>query len=171
MAGFDITMLKHMIDIEALKKDAGSRNFSIYGKWLGIVSVLLGLAVGIANLIRLDIIIVWSILALCQSVSVLMTEAQFLLKICPFNDNYAGLMARVNNNWTRTAFYLLNALIQWLTLIFKPTSLIALAAVWTVCGIFYGLAAFAHQDFHGSNSTGGLAAASDIPPSAIRQIL
>lgn len=167
----DFSVLKHFVSVESLKEDAKSRNFSVYGKWLGIVTVILGLALGISNIFRFDLIIIFSIIAIVEAVLVLLVELPFLLKICPFTAGFTDVMNKFNANWPRVGFYVILAVIQWLSLIIKATSLIALAVIWTIVAVFYALSAFAHQEFHNSSNSGGTAAASDIPPSAIRQIL
>ncbi|GMM33447.1 Tvp18 protein [Saccharomycopsis crataegensis] len=171
MAGVDISVLKHFISFDGLKNDAKSKNFSVYGKWLGIFSVLLCLALGISNIFRFDLIIIFSILAIVQGVLVLLVELPFLLKICPFNADFTGVMKQFNNNWPRVGFYVLLAVIQWLSLVIKATSLITLAVLWTFCAIMYAISAATHQEFHNGTEGAGIAAVSDIPPSAIRQVL
>lgn len=170
MAGFDISVLKLFISVESIKNDAKSKNFSVYGKWLGIFLVLLSLALGISNIFRLDLLIIWGILGIVSGILVLLVELPFLLKICPFNADFTGVMTKFNDNWPRVGFYALLSVIQWLSLIIKSSSLVALAAVWFICAVFYAISAATHQNFHNGDGE-GLASASDIPPSAIRQIL
>jgi len=55
----------------------------------------------------------------------------------------------------RAAIYLAMALIQWLSIIVNPSSLIAAAIVLTFASIFYALAGFKGQDFVGSKTLGG----------------
>lgn len=55
----------------------------------------------------------------------------------------------------RAAIYLILSIIQWLSLIAKPTSLIAAAVVLLVAAIFYGLAGLKKQEFLSSKTLGG----------------
>lgn len=55
----------------------------------------------------------------------------------------------------RAAAYGVMALIQWLSIIPKATSLIAEAVVLTVTALCYLLAAVKHQQFVGSKTLGG----------------
>jgi hypothetical protein len=55
----------------------------------------------------------------------------------------------------RAAIYLAMAIIQWLSLIVHPTSLIAAAVVLTITAAFYALAGVKGQGFVGSKTLGG----------------
>lgn len=162
-------LLKKLVNVDGIKSDLKSQNFGIYGKWIGILSVILALALGISNIFRFDLIIIFSIIAIVFGILVLLVEVPFLLKICPFNAEFSTLMKRFNANWPRVGFYAILAIVQWLSLIVKATSLLVLAILWTICAVLYALSAFAHQEFHngGSSDIGG----GEIPASAIRQIL
>jgi len=47
------------------------------------------------------------------------------------------------------------SLVQWLSLIKEPSSLIAAAVVLMFAAIFYALAGLKHQEFVGSKTLGG----------------
>ena len=51
-----------------LAEEFRSRNFSIYGQWIGVLCIILGFALGIANLFHLSALIAFSIVLLydCQ---------------------------------------------------------------------------------------------------------
>lgn len=55
----------------------------------------------------------------------------------------------------RAAIYLVMSIIQWLSLLAKPTSLIAAAVVLLIAASFYALAGVKHQGFVGSKTLGG----------------
>lgn len=55
----------------------------------------------------------------------------------------------------RAAIYLAMAIIQWLSIIVKPTSLIAAAIVLTIAAACYAIAGVKGQGFVGSKTLGG----------------
>jgi hypothetical protein len=64
-------------------------------------------------------------------------------------------MRRFTTNYMRAAIYLVMAVAQWLSLIVKPTSLIAAAVLLTIAAAFYALAGVKGQGFVGSKTLGG----------------
>ncbi|KAH3683163.1 hypothetical protein WICPIJ_005860 [Wickerhamomyces pijperi] len=142
----------NFINKEGLKEDLYSRNWSVYGQWLGIFSILLSLIFGIANIFHFSTVIVFSILAIVQGLVILFVEVPFLLKICPMSENFTTFIQKFNNNWPRVAFYAIMAVIQWLSLLTMATSLLVLAVVFTLCAIFYAIAALKHQKFQNASN-------------------
>jgi Uncharacterized conserved protein CG6151-P len=55
----------------------------------------------------------------------------------------------------RAAVYMIMSLVQWLSLLVDPSSLIAAAVLLLVAGAFYALAGLKHQEFVGSKTLGG----------------
>lgn len=55
----------------------------------------------------------------------------------------------------RAAIYGILSLVQWLSLIIDPSSLIAAAVILALAGACYALAGFKQQDFVGSKTLGG----------------
>jgi len=55
----------------------------------------------------------------------------------------------------RASAYATMGIIQWLTLVIKATSLIAVAVLMTICALCYLLAALKKQAFVGSKTLGG----------------
>ena len=86
---FSMQILKSSfgVGVDKFKNDMGSRNYGIYGKWIGILTSFLCLALGIANIFHFSLVIIFSIIAIVQGFLILFVELPFLLKICPFNQN------------------------------------------------------------------------------------
>jgi len=146
-----------------LKEEFATRNFSIYGQWLGILSMILCFALGIANIFRFDvIIIIFSVLCLVSSFIILFVEVPLLLRICPTSSTFDNAIRRVSTNYMRAAAYGVMALVQWLSLIRTATSLIAAAILLTFTGVCYALAGFKGQAFVGSKTLGGAGVAQMI---------
>lgn len=71
----------------------------------------------------------------------------------------------------RSLFYVIMAVIQWLSLTCMATSLLTLAILYTANALFYGGAAILGQDFHKSNVVATVQV-NEIPSEAqIRNVL
>ncbi|KAI1769385.1 Golgi apparatus membrane protein TVP18 [Hypoxylon sp. FL1150] len=148
-----------------LKDEFATRNFSIYGQWLGILSMILCFALGIANLFELFghfLLIVFSILALISCFIILFIEVPLLLRICPTSATFDAAIRKVSTNYMRAATYAGMAIIQWLSLIIAASSLIAVAVVLTLTAACYALAGVKGQAFVGSKTLGGAGVAQMI---------
>ncbi|KAI1325940.1 hypothetical protein F5Y16DRAFT_249789 [Xylariaceae sp. FL0255] len=141
----------------SIKDEFATRNFSIYGQWLGILSMILCFALGIANFFNLfkPIIILFSIICLVSAFIILFLEVPLLLRICPTSAAFDAAIRRVSSNYLRAAAYLAMALVQWLSLLIHPTSLVAAAVVLTFTSACYFLAGIKGQAFTGSKTLGG----------------
>ncbi len=113
--------------------------------------IFISIALGIANLFHANVVIVFAILAIVQGVLLAFVEIPFLLKIFRVPDKFISLVQSLDSNLSRTLFYIVYAVIQYLSLLCKSTSLLALAILFTVDAVFYGLATVMKQEFHKSN--------------------
>ncbi|KAK8053469.1 hypothetical protein PG984_007413 [Apiospora sp. TS-2023a] len=139
-----------------LKEEFQTRNFSIYGQWLGILSMILCFALGIANLFIIHLLMIaFSILCLISSFVILFIEVPLLLRICPTSAHFDALIRKVSTNYMRAGTYGVMGLIQWLSIIVKGTSLIAAAIVLTATALCYLAAGIKGQAFVGSKTLGG----------------
>ncbi|KAM3071253.1 Golgi apparatus membrane protein tvp18 [Clarireedia jacksonii] len=117
--------------------------------------MLLCFALGVANLFNANLIIIFSALCLVCSFLIIFVEIPLLLRICPTSSKFDTFMRRFTTNYMRAAFYLGMAIVQWLSLIIKATSLIAAAVLLTIAAGFYALAGLKGQGFVGSKTLGG----------------
>lgn len=127
--------------------------------------IFISIALGIVNIFHANAVIVFAILCIIQGVLLAFVEIPFLLKIFRVPDKFITLVQSLDSNLKRAFFYLVYALIQYLSLICKKTSLIAVAVLYTVDAILYGLAAALKQDFHKSNVVASVDVA-DMPVDA-----
>ncbi|KAI1310636.1 hypothetical protein F5Y03DRAFT_24271 [Xylaria venustula] len=141
----------------SIKDEFATRNFSIYGQWLGILSMILCFALGIANFFNLFhfLLIIFAIICLISSFVILFLEVPLLLRICPTSSTFDAAIRKISSNYTRAAAYLVLAVIQYLSIIVTPSSLIAAAVVLTLTSICYALAGLKGQAFVGSKTLGG----------------
>ncbi|KAL8392873.1 hypothetical protein RB595_002892 [Gaeumannomyces hyphopodioides] len=139
-----------------LKEEFATRNFSIYGQWFGILSMILAFALGIANFFRLDIfIIVFSAICLVSAFVILFIEVPLLLRICPTSGKFDETIRKVSTNYMRAGAYFVMGLVQWLSIIRAATSLIVAAIFLTLTAACYLLAGIKGQAFVGSKTLGG----------------
>ncbi|KAI1205027.1 Golgi apparatus membrane protein TVP18 [Annulohypoxylon truncatum] len=149
----------------SLKDEFATRNFSIYGQWLGILSMILCFALGIANLFNLFghfLLIIFSILALISCFIILFVEVPLLLRICPTSASFDAAIRRVSTNYMRAAAYGVMAAVQWISIAVAVSSLIAAAVVLTFTALCYALAGVKGQAFVGSKTLGGAGVAQMI---------
>lgn len=130
-----------------LSNDFKKKNFSLYGQWIGLITIILCLALGIANIFHANLVIIFSIICIVQGLVVVFVEIPFLLKICPLTDTFTNFIRNFDGNLPRCGFYLLMGVIQWLSLTLMATSLIVVAVFFTVASACYALAHFKHQEF------------------------
>ncbi|OQO10545.1 Golgi apparatus membrane protein TVP18 [Cryoendolithus antarcticus] len=132
-----------------------SRNFSIYGQWIGILCIILCFALGISNIFHFDIIILWSVFLFISGLVLIFIEIPLLLRICPTSGGFDAFIRRFETNYMRAAIYGVMSLIQWLSLIRYATSLIAAAVFLLIAAVCYALAGFKGQAFQSSKTLGG----------------
>ncbi|KAK6459526.1 uncharacterized protein RJT20DRAFT_89795 [Scheffersomyces xylosifermentans] len=130
-----------------LSEDFKKKNFSLYGQWISILTIFLCLALGVANIFHASIVIVFSIICIVQGLVVVFVEIPFLLKICPLTDTFTNFIRNFDANWPRCGFYLLMAVIQWVSCTIMVTSLIVVAIFFTISSGCYALAAITHQEY------------------------
>ena len=82
-------------------------------------------------------------------------EVPLLLRICPTSPTFDNFIRRFTTNYMRAAIYGTMSLIQWLSIIADPTSLIAAAIVLLLAAVCYAIAGFKGQGFVGSKTLGG----------------
>lgn len=134
-----------------LSSDFKKKNFSLYGQWIALLTMLLCFALGFANLFTIHVVIVFAILCIVEGLVVIFVEIPFLLKICPLTDKFTTFISYFDENWPRCGFYLLLSVIQWLSLLSRATSLLVVAVFFALASACYCLAAIKHQEYLKSN--------------------
>jgi hypothetical protein len=90
-----------------------------------------------------------------SSFVILFIEVPLLLRICPTSEKFDGFIRRFSTNYTRAAIYLCMSVVQWLSLIKDPTSLIAAAIFLLITASFYAIAGLRKDQFMSSKTLGG----------------
>ncbi|KAH0287360.1 hypothetical protein M436DRAFT_56848 [Aureobasidium namibiae CBS 147.97] len=138
-----------------IAEELRSRNFSIYGQWAGIISMVLCFGLGIGNIFLFHWVILFAVICLICSFIILFVEVPLLLRVCPTSSTFDTFIRRFETNYMRAAIYLAMSVIQWISLAVKTTSLIVAAIVLLITALFYALAGVKGQGFVGSKTLGG----------------
>ncbi|KAL9126907.1 MAG: hypothetical protein Q9217_004121 [Psora testacea] len=138
-----------------LAEELRSRNFSIYGQWMGVLCIVLCIALGISHLLHIGVLFVFGLLCLLSGLVLIFVEVPILLRICPTSPTFDNFIRRFTTNYMRAAIYGVMSLIQWLSIIPDPTSLIAAAVVLLLAAVCYLIAGLKGQGFVGSKTLGG----------------
>lgn len=93
---------------------------------------------------------------------IIFIEIPLLLRICPTSSTFDGYVRMISTNYTRAGAYGVMAVIQWLSIIPRATSLIAEAIVLTATALCYLFAGIKGQAFVGSKTLGGAGVAQMI---------
>ncbi|KAG5941801.1 Golgi apparatus membrane protein tvp18 [Claviceps sorghi] len=146
-----------------LKEEFQTRNFSIYGQWFGILSMIICLATGISSIFTfMPLIIVFAAIAIASSFLILFIELPLLLRICPTSSKFDDLVRKISTNYMRAAAYGVMSLLQFLSLLRAATSLVAAAVFLLLTSLCYVLAGLKGQEFIGSKTLGGAGVAQMI---------
>lgn len=97
-----------------------------------------------------------------SSFVILFIEVPFLLRICPTSQKFDTFIRRFSTNYMRAIIYLIMSVIQWLSLISAPSSLIVAAIVLFLTAAFYGVATARKDEFMSSKTLGGAGVAQMI---------
>lgn len=154
-----------------LSADMKSRNFSLYGHLLAIIGIFLCIAIGIGNIFHVNVTwIIFAGICILQGLVIIFIEIPFLLKICPLTDKFTNFIRMFDGNWPRMGFYLLNAAIQYLSLLGGACSLIVVAIWFTIVLACYGLAILKNQEF-AKSSLEGDAIQGQVGEQVVRNVL
>ncbi|KAG2190343.1 hypothetical protein INT46_011598 [Mucor plumbeus] len=129
-----------------------SRNFSLYGQWLGIISIILLIALGIVGFISH---VVFSIVGWVIAFILIVVEIPLCMKFCPTSPKFDGFIAYFENCYFRAILYLVFAVVMFLSNLINVGPLIACGVSLLLAAICYGIAAVTGQAFASSKILGG----------------
>ncbi|KAI8333651.1 Golgi apparatus membrane protein TVP18 [Chlamydoabsidia padenii] len=136
-----------------LFSEAKSMNFSLYGQWLGIISIILLIALGIVNFLSH---VVFSIVGWVIAFLLVLVEIPLCLKLCPTSPKLDSFISYFENSYFRAVMYLIFAVVMFLSnLLSGATPLIAPAVSLLLGAISYLVAALKGQSFASSKILGG----------------
>lgn len=139
-----------------------------------MLCIFLCFALGIANIFHFNLLIIFSVICLYATASILLSsylpiltmprvcafiiifiEIPLLLRICPTSSTFDAFIRRFETNYMRAAIYGIMSVIQWISISVAASSLIAAAVVLLIAALFYLLAGVKGQAFQGSKTLGG----------------
>ncbi|KAL1929270.1 hypothetical protein VTP01DRAFT_2329 [Rhizomucor pusillus] len=129
-----------------------SRNFSLYGQWLGIISIILLIVLGIVGFLGH---VVFSIVGWVIAVILIFVEVPLCIKFCPTSPKFDNFITFFENCWFRAVMYLIFAVVMFLSNLLGTGPLIAAAVCLLLAAISYAAAAATGQAFASSKYLGG----------------
>ncbi|KAL2203131.1 hypothetical protein CC79DRAFT_1373276 [Sarocladium strictum] len=139
-----------------LKEEFQTRNFSIYGQWLGILSMILCLATGISAIFSFTVLlIIIGVISIVFAFLILFIEVPLLLRICPTSSKFDAAIRQVSTNYMRAAAYAVMSVVVFLSLLNSASALIAAAVFLALTALCYLAAGIKGQAFVGSKTLGG----------------
>ncbi|CAO3698438.1 unnamed protein product [Rhizopus stolonifer] len=124
-----------------------SRNCALYGQWLGIISIVLLIALGIVGFTHH---VVFSIVGWIIAFILAVVEIPLCLKFCPTSPKFDAFIAFFENCYFRALMYLAFAVVMLLSNLLNVGPLIAAGVCLLLAAISYGIAAFTGQSFASS---------------------
>ncbi|GJN73538.1 golgi apparatus membrane protein tvp18 [Purpureocillium lilacinum] len=139
-----------------LKEEFQTRNFSIYGQWLGILSMIICLATGISTIFTFHIgLIIFCAFAIAFAFLILFIEVPLLLRICPTSAKFDEFVRKISTNYMRAAAYGIMCAVMFVSIALGRSALIAAGVFLALTAICYLLAGIKGQAFVGSKTLGG----------------
>ncbi|KAG2235594.1 hypothetical protein INT48_002368 [Thamnidium elegans] len=129
-----------------------SKNCSLYGQWLGIISIILLIALGIVGFTGH---IIFSIVGWVIAFLLVLVEIPLCLKVCPTSPKLDSFIAYFENCYFRAILYLVFAVVMFLSNLVSVGPLIACGVSLLLASICYGIAAFTGQAYASSKILGG----------------
>ncbi|KAL3898015.1 MAG: hypothetical protein SGCHY_003024 [Lobulomycetales sp.] len=121
--------------LAGIKSEAQSKNFTVWGQWVGLLSILLLLAVGIFTLISDKFL--FAIAGFAEAGLLLFLEIPILMRCCPVSDRCTSVVNFFEAPRFRVVLYALFATFLWLSLLIGPSALIAPALTLSICFVLY----------------------------------
>ncbi|KAI8988951.1 putative clathrin-coated vesicle protein [Pilobolus umbonatus] len=129
-----------------------SMNFSLYGQWMGLVSVVLLIVLGIVGFLGH---VVFSIVGWVIALLVAFVEIPFCTRLCPTSPKFDSFLSYFENSWFRAIMYIVFAVVMFLSNLLGASSLIACGVTLLLSGLCYMAAAAMGQSFASSKFLGG----------------
>ncbi|KFH71583.1 hypothetical protein MVEG_01881 [Podila verticillata NRRL 6337] len=128
-----------------------SGNFSLYGQWCGLLSIIALIIFGIINFK-----IVWSLIGWIIAFLLVFIEIPMCMKCCPTSAKFDEFVTKFHNSYFRAVAYLIFAVLMWLAVGLGKAGVQAVSALLlTFACLAYGLAAARGQTPTSSAITGG----------------
>lgn len=130
----------------------GSKNFSLYGQWAGLVSIIFLIVFGVLNIVHNPI---FSIIGWVISFILVFVELPICMRFCPTSPKFDNFISKFENAYLRAVGYLIFAVVMFLSNLVNTSTIIVAAVTLLIAAIFYAIAAIRHQPHASSRWTGG----------------
>ncbi|KAH7050753.1 golgi apparatus membrane protein TVP18 [Linnemannia elongata] len=128
-----------------------SGNFSLYGQWCGLISIVCLIVFGV-----LGFHVVWSIIGWIMAFLLVFIEIPLCLKCCPTSAKFDNILQQFQNSYFRAVAYVVFAVVMWLAVGLSSLKLQIVSALTLSFGaVSYVIAAARHQTPASSTITGG----------------
>ncbi|OZJ01581.1 hypothetical protein BZG36_05400 [Bifiguratus adelaidae] len=129
-----------------------SLNFSLYGQWAGVISIVLLIVMGVLTITHN---IIFSIVGWVLAFILVFVEVPFLMKCCPTSPKFDTFITRFENAWLRAILYLVFAVVMFLSNLMGAGLEILSAVFLLIAAICYFIAAIRGQPHASSRILGG----------------
>ncbi|KAM3580491.1 Golgi apparatus membrane protein tvp18 [Umbelopsis sp. WA50703] len=136
----------------SILNEFASRNFSLYGQWLGLASLVCLVVLGVFSLGSNP---VFAILGWVFAFILVFVEVPLCMKFCPTSPRFDSFATRFENSYLRTLLYLVMAIVMFLSATISKTLLLLPACLLLFAAISYGIAAIKGQPHASSTALGG----------------
>ncbi|KAG0277798.1 Golgi apparatus membrane protein tvp18 [Linnemannia gamsii] len=127
-----------------------SGNFSLYGQWCGLLSIVALILFGIFSFS-----VVWSPIGWVIAFILLFIEIPLCLKCCPTSEKFDSFLTKFQNSYFRAGAYLVFCILMWVA-VGTGHGLQAISALFlTLAFVSYAIAGFRGQTPTSSAITGG----------------
>ncbi|KAG0221021.1 golgi apparatus membrane protein-like protein TVP18 [Mortierella sp. GBAus27b] len=128
-----------------------SGNFSLYGQWCGLLSIVCLIVFGIINFS-----LGWSLMGWIIAFLLIFVEIPLCMKCCPTSQKFDNFMTTFQNSYVRAGGYLVFCILLWVAVGAGHKGVQVVSAIFlTLAALCYGLAAFRGQTPTSSAVTGG----------------
>ncbi|KAI8087917.1 uncharacterized protein B0P05DRAFT_530670 [Gilbertella persicaria] len=112
-----------------------SRNFSLYAQWLGVISIILLVALGVVTLTSNPI---FAIVGWVIAFVLFFIEVPLCTKFCPTSPRFDAFIAGFENAYFRGAVYIIFSIVMFLSTLINTTVLVVPAVTLLLTFLSYG---------------------------------
>ncbi|KAF9105458.1 Golgi apparatus membrane protein tvp18 [Mortierella sp. AM989] len=133
-------------------------NFSLYGQWCGLISIVTLIVFGI-----IPFHVAWSIVGWVIAFLLIFIEIPLCMKCCPTSQKFDTFLSNFKDSYFRTGAYLIFAIVMWIAVGAGNRTIHVISAILLTLGtVSYCIAALRGQSPASSAITGGTGVASVV---------
>ncbi|KAF9426379.1 Golgi apparatus membrane protein tvp18 [Entomortierella beljakovae] len=133
-------------------------NFSLYGQWCGLISIVTLIVFGI-----IPLHVAWSVIGWIIAFILVFVEIPLCMKCCPTSEKFDRFVSKTQNSYFRAGLYFVFAVIMWIAVGAGGRTVQCVSALLlTFATIAYGIAGARDQSPASSAITGGTGVSSIV---------